>query len=128
TLFLVLALWAYLRGRQAQIAGHHARTSFLLGGLAWALAMGCKEDSALLPAYTLALELTVLQFAAKHHRTTTLLRRGYLLSVLAAAAVYVLVVVPHYWQWEAYQGRDYSTPERLLTQARVLCMYIWQIV
>lgn len=128
TLFLVLALWAYLCARQAQIGGRPARLGFLLAGLSWALAMGCKEDSALLPAYMLALELTVLRFAAANERTATFLRRGYVLAVLTAVAVYVLIVIPHYWQWDAYRGRDYSTPERLLTQARVLCMYMWQIV
>src|SRR5690606_20457625 len=128
TLFLVLALWAYLTARQSQIAGRPARTSFLLAGLSWALAMGCKEDSALFPAYTLALELTVLRFATDNARKPILLRRGYLFAVAVATIVYVFVVIPYYWRWDAYPGRDYSTPERLLTQARVLCMYMWQII
>src|SRR5690606_31297784 len=94
----------------------------------WAAAMGCKEDSALFPAYTLALELTVLRFAAADPRLTSRLKRGYLAATLVAAAVYFLVVLPHFWHWEAYPGRNYSTLERLLTQPRVLCMYLWQIL
>lgn len=128
TLFLVLALWAYLQARRAQIEGRSGRTGLLVTLLLWILALGCKEDSALLPAYTLALELTVLRFAAADARLATLLRRGYLLGVIAGAAVFLVWTVPKHWRWDAYPGRDFSTPERLLTQARVLCLYLWQIL
>src|SRR3546814_8447978 len=76
TLFLVLALWAYLKARQAQIEGRPGRTGLLLALLLWVAAMGCKEDSVLLPAYTLALELTVLRFSANSTRLAGILRRA----------------------------------------------------
>src|SRR5690606_7262809 len=114
--------------RQAQREGRSGRTGMLGALLLWALAMACKEDSILLPAYALALELTVLRFAAADPRVAGLLRRGYLAAVLAGLAAYALFVLPHYWHWDAYPGRDYSTPERLLTQARVLCLYMGQIL
>lgn len=128
TLFLVLALMAYLRARRAQVEAQPARTWWMLAVLLWVLAMSCKEDSVLLPAYALALELTVLRFAAAGPRTTRLLRGSYLAGVLAGAALYLAWVVPNHWHWEAYGGRDFSTPERLLTQGRVLCLYLWQIL
>lgn len=128
TLFLVLALWAYLRARHAQIQGGSGRKGLLFAALLWIVAMGCKEDSTLLPAYTLALELTVLRFAAADAGVARGLRRGYLLATLVGAAVYLLLVLPHFWQWDTYPGRDFSTLERLLTQPRVLCMYLWQIL
>ena len=128
TLFLVLALWAYLEARQAQIEGRPGRTGLLGAALLWVFAMGCKEDSVLLPVYTLALELTVLRFAAHSTRVAGILRRGYLFASLAGAAAYIFLVAPHYWQSQAYPGRDFSTWERLLTQARVLCLYMWQIL
>ena len=128
TLFLVLALLTYLHARRAQIAGRAGRTGMLITVLLWAVAMSCKEDSVLLPAYTLALELTVLRFGADDAGLANRLRRGYLFATLAGAALYLFVVIPHYWQWQAYSGRNFSTPERLLTEARVLCLYLWQIV
>ncbi len=128
TLFLVLALLAYLQARQAQMQRRSGRAGLLGCLLLWAAAMSCKEDSVLLPAYTLALELTVLRFAAVDVDVARMLRRGYALAMLAGVAVYALWVVPHYWQWEAHAGRDFSTLERLLTQPRVLCMYLWQIL
>jgi hypothetical protein len=128
TLFLLLALWAYVSARRAQIEGRSGRTGLLVAGLLWALALGCKEDSILLPAYTLAVELTLLRFAAADADTAKRLRYGYLAATLAGAAVYLFYIVPQHWSWESYAVRDFSTPERLLTQARVLCMYLWQIV
>src|SRR5690606_16095200 len=83
TLFLVLALIAYLAARRAQVDGQPSRTAWLLAALCWVAAMSCKEDSVLLPAYALALELTVLRFAAAEERTARLLRRGYLAGVVA---------------------------------------------
>jgi hypothetical protein len=91
--------------------------------------MSCKEDSILLPAYTLALEVTILQFRAADVRQSQLLRRGYAFATLAGAVVYLLWVVPHYWSSDGYGGeRNFSTRERLLTQPRVLCLYLWQIL
>lgn len=128
TLFLLLALVAYLQARHAQIEGRPGRTGLLCAVLLWALAMGCKEDSILLPAYTLALELTVLRFAAMDSRLQAVLRRGYLIAALAGTAVFLLWVIPAHWHWDAYPGRDFSTLERLLTQGRVLWLYLWQIL
>lgn len=128
TLFLILALLAYLHARKAQIEGRNGRIGWLLALLCWVLAFGCKEDAALLPAFTLALELTVLRFAAADVDVARTLRRSYLFSVVLGSALFLLVVVPHYWHWDDYPGRDFSSGERLLTQGRVLCMYLWEIL
>lgn len=128
TLFVVLALLAYVHARRAQIAGQPGRTGMMACVLLWVMALGCKEDSALLPAYTLAIELTVLRFAAADAGTTRFLKKSYLAATVAAVAIYALWVVPHYWRSDTLPGRGFSTAERLLTQPRVLCMYLWQIV
>ena len=128
TLFLVLALWAYLKMRQAQITGERSRQHGVLVALAWVMALASKEDSALLPAYALALELTVLRFRAAQPALATGLRRGYLGATVVGAVLFLAVVVPRYWHWDTYPTRDFSTWERLLTQARVLAMYLGQIV
>lgn len=128
TLFLVLALLAYLKARLAQIDGRASRYQWLLVVAMWVLAIGCKEDAVLLPAYTFALELTVLRFRASSAGMARRLRRAYQTATGIAAAAFVLLVVPHYWQWEHYPGRDFSTPERLLTQGRALAIYLWEIL
>ena len=128
TLFLVLALLAYLKARLAQIEGRAGRSGWLLTMGLWLLAIGCKEDAILLPAYTLALELTILRFRAASPVLATTLRWGYLLTSALGALAFVFFVAPHYWHWDAYPSRDFSTPERLLTQGRALTMYLWEIL
>lgn len=128
TLFTIAALYAYLNGRQRQIGGQQGRRSFLIAILLWILAFGSKEDAALLPAYTLCLEVTLLGFRANDEKLSKRLRFSYLVAILLAAAMFLLVVAPHYWSAGHYPGRDFSSVERLLTQGRVLCMYLGQIL
>lgn len=128
TLFILLALWVYLKARLAQLEGRPGRTGWILAGLLWAIALGCKEDAVLLPAYLLALELTVLRFRAADPGLARKLQRGYLWMTVLGTVVFLLVVVPHFWSWDAYPRRDFSSYERLLTQGRVLCLYLWQMV
>lgn len=128
TLFIVLALWTYAKARQAQIEGRPGRAGWILTGLFWAIALGCKEDAVLLPAYLLALELTVLHFRAAEPGLARKLKRGFLLASAVGAALFLLVVVPHFWSWGDYTYRDFSSYERLLTQGRVLCLYLGQIL
>lgn len=128
TLFMVLALWAYLCMRQAQMEGRRSRQYGALMGLFWVLGLASKEDAALLPAYTLVLELTVLRFRAAQPGITKWLRRGYLLMTLAGITVFVLAVVPHYWHWSTLPLRDFSSFERLLSQGRALVMYLGQML
>lgn len=128
TLFMVLAMWAYLAMRQAQLQGVRSRQYGVMIVLFWVLGLASKEDAALFPLYALALELTVLRFGAESPRLAASLRRGYLLASVIGMVVYVAVVLPSYWQWSAYPGRDFSSYERLLTQARVLVMYLGQML
>lgn len=128
TLFIVLALWAYLVARQAQIDGSRSSPHLILAGLFSALALASKEDALLLPLYTLALELTVLRFRAARPTLVLALRRGYLAMAVAGLSLYLLVLLPHYWSWGDYPGRTFSSFERLLTQGRVLVMYLGQIM
>lgn len=127
TLFLVLALCAYLKMRLAQIHGMRSRKFAIFTALAWALALASKEDSILLPAYTLAMELTVLRFQAAHVRVEKALRRSYFITVTLSAPV-LMAALMHYWSWDPYPYRDFSSVERLLSQGRVLSMYIGQIL
>lgn len=126
--FVLLALLAYLRGRTNQIEGLRGwpwlALCFPLVGLGWA----AKESAVLFPAFTFALELTVLSFAAQRSWVARSWRWGYALAVTAAALVFLVLVLPHYWQAETVTGRNFNTAERLLTQLRVLVMYLWQIV
>ena len=128
TLFIVLALLAYLNTRHAQMQGERSRQYIFLTLLFGVLALACKEDSALLPAYMLCLELAVLRFQAKEAALANWLKKSFAVFVGVGLIVFLFAIVPHYWHWDAYPSRLFSTPERLLTQGRVLLLYIVQIV
>lgn len=126
--FVLMALLAYVRGRRNQMDGLRAwpwlAASVLLAGLG----LLSKETAVLFPAYTLALELTLLRFAVQGGRPSMAWRLAYAAGVVAAVALFFLVALPHYRQPELYAVRDFGMAERLLTQLRVLPMYLGWIV
>jgi len=128
TLFLLLALWAYLQLRQAQMAGRPGWRWAIVVAVCWVLALASKEDAILLPLYTLVLELTVLRFAAQWPPRARDWRILYTLIAVGGAALFFFWVLPHFWSSAPYPGRDFNSIERLLSQARVLMMYLGQIL
>ncbi|MCY6412419.1 hypothetical protein QTA56_09785 [Acinetobacter sp. VNH17] len=129
TLFLVSALWSYLLMRQNQISGGRGRIQGILVIIFWLLALSCKEDAVLLPVYTLLLELTVLQFKAGQAVVARGLKQSYSLFVILAVLLYIFVIIPRFGCWkDICWQRDFNSGERLLTQGRVLVMYLGQII
>lgn len=124
--FVLLALIAYLHGRTLQRDGSRG-WPWLAASMALAgIGMLSKETAVLFPVYALALELTVLQFEAKSPRTSRLLKAGYVAGLVCATVVFIVWVLPDYTAPNAFRGRDFNLYERLLTQLRVLPMYIGQ--
>lgn len=128
TLFVVLSLWAYLIARRKQSIQKGGRGYFMLSFLAGVLGFACKEDAVLLPLYMLVLELTVLRFSADSPRVASVLRWSYAIAAVLGLMIFLLVVMPKYWSWGAYPAREFSSYERLLTQCRVLVMYLGQMI
>lgn len=126
--FVLLALLAYLRGRRAQMDGSRAWPWLLACVPLLLLALGSKETALLFPAYTLALELTLLGFGAATLNQRRFWRWGYALGVGSALVLFVCVVVPYYATPEVYAIRDFSALERVLTQLRVLPLYLGQML
>jgi len=128
TLFLVLALWAYLGLRQAQVEGQRGWPQGILAAVCWLLALASKEDAIMLPIYCLLLEFFILRFKAAEEWRAHSLRRAYLVVLVAGTALFLFWLVPTTWSWEPYHGREFNSMERLLTQARVLALYLGQIL
>lgn len=128
TLFIVLALWSYLLMRQNQMDDGRGRVQGIGVIIFWLLALTCKEDTVLFPIYTLLLELTVLRFKAGQEVVSRGLKQSYALFLGIATLVYFFFVLPKLSCWDACPRRDFNSWERLLTQGRVLVMYIGQII
>jgi hypothetical protein len=128
TTFLLLALMAYLRGRVLQRDGHRG-WPWLAGAVCFAcLGLACKENAVLIPLYTLSLECTLLKFEATSRRTVRFLKYGYGLGIAVALVVFVGFVLPRYMAPDAYATRTFDLHERLLSQMRILPMYLGQIL
>ena len=120
--FTLAALCLYLYGRQhPQVS--KAKTALALSFLVcWPLAILCKETGLLLPLFVLVCEWLVLDsFAAIPRKKKWL---GVFFIGLVAAGITIM-------EWHivvaGYKYRDFGLVERLLTEARVLWYYCWQI-
>lgn len=123
--FVLMALICYIRGRQAQMAGGRG-WPWLAATLPFvALGLLCKESAALFPAYSLALELAWLRFASATPATTRWLKLAYASMSLVGLAIFLFAVVPVYAGPDEYALRSFTAGERLLTQLRVLPLYLW---
>ncbi len=126
--FILLALLFYIKGRVAQREGRPGWGWIAACVPMLLLSLGCKETAALFPAYTLALELTLLGFAATDVRVRRFWQWGYAAGVLVAVVAFCVVVLPHYAPVSAYTSRNFNAWERVLTQLRVLPMYLGQML
>jgi len=124
--FMLGALWSWLHGRLRQIGGRNG-LPWLVGSAFLTLAgLLCKETAVLVPVFALALELTVLKFGARTPVQEVWWRRVCVGGTVFALLIFIAVVAPHYW-YAQYPTRDFGTGERLLTQLRVLPLYVWQM-
>lgn len=127
-MFTLLALLAYLRGRRLQVEERRGWPWLVACVPLLLLALGAKESALLLPLFTLALELTLLRFDGATPAQRRFWRWSYGLAFAAGVIVFVAVVVPHYTAPEAYFTRDFDAVQRLLSQLRILPMYLGQIL
>jgi len=126
--FVLLALLAYLKGRMAQQAGEQGWFWLVMCLPLFLLALGCKESALLLPLFTLCLELTFLHFGGASLKQRRFWRWGYSSGCVFALVIFIVIVIPSYGAQENYAVRDFNALERVLTQLRVLPMYLGQIL
>ena len=126
--FVLLSLQAYVAGRQRQMVGRRAWPILLSCLPLTGLALACKETALLMPVYALCLELTVLKFAARQAEVGRHWRWAYGISAALALSLFVFWALPRFASDQAYAIRDFTVTERLLTQCRVLVLYLGQIL
>src|SRR5690606_19982984 len=93
----------------------------------WLLALASKEDAIIFPIFTLIIELIIFRFQATQKAVERGLKQSYTLFVILFILVYCFVIIPRYGCLDTC-GRDFTSFERVLTQTRVLMMYIGQIL
>lgn len=125
---VLLALLAYLKARAAQNEDRTAWPWLVLSALATIMGLGFKESAILAPGYALLIELTLLRFRSCNDRLSRGWAWTYTAAAIAAISVYFGLVVPHYSAEGVYGFRDFTLPQRLLTQLPVLAMYLGQSI
>lgn len=124
---ILLALLAYLVGRQRQVSALSGGWWLVLAVVAWCVGLGFKESALLAPAFALLLELTVLRFAAASDIASRRWKMGWLLAVVVAVTGWAMLAASQIAHWP-HEFRGYGPFDRLLTQMPVLLMYLQQIL
>lgn len=126
--FVLLGLVLYVYGRQRQIDGRGGWPLLAASAIAALAGLLSKETAVLFGIYTLCLELFVFGFRATRLRDRSILRASYAAAMLLAAIVFLAWIVPSALAPDAYSGRNFSAYERLISQGRILVLYLQQIL
>ena len=128
TLFVLLGLWIYVSARFRLLRGPSpfAAAGLLIGiPVMTALAFLSKENGILLPLLCAVIELAYFRDANRQLPV----RAFHICFVIFPIAVGMsgLALNPKYIL-DGYLGRDFTLTERLLSQGRVLCEYLWNLI
>lgn len=126
--FVLAALIAYLRGRMQQIEGGAGATWIAASILLAAIGLLSKETAVLFPLYALTIELTLLRFRAADAAVTRRWRLTYLAGAIAGGLAFAVLILPMYLDPVSYSFREFGLLERLLSQLRILPMYLGWIL
>lgn len=125
TLFSLLGMLAYLRMRRAQFAGGFGAAPALAALVCLVAAVFSKESGVLLPLYWGLLELAVLRLRAAQPTVQRALKLVWLGGgTLALLGLLLSLPALIAWLQHGYSGREFTLGERLLTQPRMLLLYL----
>lgn len=126
-LFVLAALGCYLQARSRQQKGTPAWPWLVPILPLVALGIAAKESAVLFFAYALAIELTTFRFTSKSERTARAWKWAYGLAIGVVVVGFAVLVLPKYWV-PTDLSRGFGTSERLLSQLRILPMYLGQML
>lgn len=126
TLFILLSLWLYVAGREKQANGQSGFVAIIASLLLAGLGVLAKENTVLLPAYLLVLELTLLR-TLKPVRHDSELKLVWLFGIALPLIGGLLFALTHPGYF-VYDARPFTLEERGLTELRVLWFYLQMIV
>ncbi|MFC1630641.1 hypothetical protein ACFL2N_01755 [Pseudomonadota bacterium] len=130
-LFVLAGMVSYIKGRMALDESPSrgwlliASSIFVFLPLAWY----SKENGALLPLFLFLLELTIFRFSTSQKKQRNGLYLFYTLFLLIPALLALIYMLQHTGQFNSgYGNRHFSLAERLLTEPRVIWIYIRMIL
>ncbi|HEV7165165.1 MAG TPA: hypothetical protein VGO35_07255 [Gammaproteobacteria bacterium] len=125
SLFVLVGSNVYIWGRTRRLSGlHGAWLIWTAVPLLTLVAMFSKESGALLPVYTLVIEFFIFRFRSAKGGTDMQAALFYVpMLVLPVCAALAWIIVAHGAPLD-YSHRDFTLGERLMTEARIVCLYI----
>lgn len=126
-LFVLAGLLLFVQGRMELRASAWRGCTCIAAGIALGAISGfaAKENAVLMPLYALVIEYTLLDRSSltKSQRHALLASYGVLAGIPILCGVLWLLLHPEIIL-AGYAGRDFTLPQRLLTEARVLWLYV----
>jgi protein O-mannosyl-transferase len=128
-MFYLISMYFYLKARTAYNTKPRV-AFFILSGLSFLLAIGSKENAAMLPISLFLYEAIVIQ------EDTRLFFRRNLKWFILSCSVIALVGLTHFYTRHGnvfsflggYENRPFTFAERLLTQPRIIIFYVSLLV
>ncbi|MBC8463557.1 MAG: tetratricopeptide repeat protein [Deltaproteobacteria bacterium] len=127
TLFYVLGLYFYLKGR-ARPSSPLSIVFFVATGFSFALAFGSKENAITFPISLLLIELVLFRQSGGHIQHKRFLWAGAGIILVVCGLGYVLAGADLPAFLNEYEHRPFTLLQRLMTQPRVILLYLTQIV
>jgi hypothetical protein len=129
-LFCIWGLVFFVWGRTRLTEGKNGILPILISLFVFTpLAALSKETGALMPAFMLIIEITLFNFQTEKPSARRFLIGFFAVTVaLPALAALAFLATHPTWLQAGYQGRNFTLPERVMTEARVLWFYLHQIV
>jgi len=125
-LFTLAGMLAYVVGRERMLAGKTGwPLVWLLTPFLGIVGVLCKEDAALLPLYLLAIEWLVFGFRNGKQAIAKNVLAFYVCGLVLPGIIGLAYLIAHPQFFLAnYAYRDFTLPERVLTEFRVVWLYI----
>jgi hypothetical protein len=129
TLFSLLSLWCYCMARRRGVHGLAAAGWLLACVACFVLAAFSKENALLVVPLLMLLEWQVYGFrSASADRSRRLASGSAVLFGLGSLAALLVITWDPDFILSGYQRRNFTLGERLLTEARILWSYCWQLL
>ncbi|MBW2094970.1 MAG: tetratricopeptide repeat protein [Deltaproteobacteria bacterium] len=124
-MFYIMAMYFYLKGRVAG-PGRKKIFSFLMCAVSFLLAMSSKENAAMLPLSLLLFEMLILQQDTLLFFRKNLLKLAIVLGLtLVIGLAYLFIKSGNAFSFlNGYENRPFTLGQRLLTEPRIILLYI----
>ncbi|MGH8282259.1 MAG: hypothetical protein ACRESE_00225 [Gammaproteobacteria bacterium] len=128
-LFTLAGMLAYVYGRERMLAGKAGwPLVWLLTPFFGVIGLLCKEDAALLPLYLLVIEWLVFGFRNTRQTVAKNVLVFYLCGLVLPGILGLVYLISQPF-WAGYVYRNFTLSERVLTEFRVVFLYIkWTFI